>query len=246
MAWREQALKVGEVARRTGVSVRTLHHYDQIGLLSPASHSPSGHRLYRAADLARLQQILSLRQLGFPLTQIRGLLERPDWSPAAVLELHLGSLRQQIERQQQLRSRLEALLGWLRSNQVVTVDALIDTLKEMKRVEQYYTPEQLAELKQRSDALGEDGMRRAEADWAELIDAIRAEKARGTDPSDPRVRELAGRCRALLEAFTGGNPEIAASLNRLWQQEQNIHGQDTAEMRELMAYVYGGGPNNQP
>ena len=60
------AIKVGEVAKRTGLSVRTLHHYDEIGLLSPSRRTASGHRLYGAGELARLQQIKSLRQLGLP------------------------------------------------------------------------------------------------------------------------------------------------------------------------------------
>ena len=60
-----EALKVGDLARRTGLTVRTLHHYDEIGLLKPSLHTESGHRLYTGRDVARLQQVLSLRQLGF-------------------------------------------------------------------------------------------------------------------------------------------------------------------------------------
>ena len=65
------AMKVGELAKRTGVSVRTLHYYDEIGLLSPSHRSEAGYRLYSAEDIARLQQIKSLRQLGFRLEEIR-------------------------------------------------------------------------------------------------------------------------------------------------------------------------------
>ncbi|HKO00391.1 MAG TPA: MerR family transcriptional regulator, partial [Thermoanaerobaculia bacterium] len=68
--------KVGELAKRTGMSVRTLHHYDAIGLLQPSRRSESGHRLYDRDDVARLQQIKSLRQLGFALDEIRELLDR--------------------------------------------------------------------------------------------------------------------------------------------------------------------------
>jgi DNA-binding transcriptional MerR regulator len=64
---RSEALKVGELAKRTGLTIRTLHHYDEIGLVKPSSHTESGHRLYTAGDLARLQQVLSLRQIGFSL-----------------------------------------------------------------------------------------------------------------------------------------------------------------------------------
>ena len=93
-----KALKVGELARRTGLSVRTLHYYDQIGLLSPAHHTGGGHRLYAADDIVRLQQIVSLRQLGFSLDEIRGCLERSEFSPQRVIELHVAKLERQIER----------------------------------------------------------------------------------------------------------------------------------------------------
>jgi DNA-binding transcriptional MerR regulator len=78
---RFEALKVGDLARRTGLTVRTLHHYDAIGLLKPSLHSEAGYRLYTAGDIARLQQVLSLRQLGFSLDEVRDCLDRPDFSP---------------------------------------------------------------------------------------------------------------------------------------------------------------------
>ena len=66
---RFEALKVGELARRTGLTIRTLHHYDEIGLLKPSGHTESGHRLYTSSDITRLQQVVSLRQLGFSLDE---------------------------------------------------------------------------------------------------------------------------------------------------------------------------------
>jgi hypothetical protein len=101
----------------------------------------------------------------------------------------------------------------------------------------YYTPEQLAELQERGRQLGEEGLRRAEADWQQLIDEVRAEMAQDTDPQSERVRALAARWRALVEAFTGGNPEITRSLQRMWQQETTIRGFDTSEMRKLGEYI---------
>ena len=73
------AMKVGELARKTGVSVRTLHYYNEIGLLSPSLRTEAGHRLYAAGDIVRLQQVRSLRQPGFSLEEIRGRLEHPDF-----------------------------------------------------------------------------------------------------------------------------------------------------------------------
>jgi len=101
-----RAWKVGELAARTGVSVRTLHHYHEIGLLVPACHSPGGQRLYLRADVERLQRILSLRQLGLSLQQIRTHLDDPAASPVEVVARHLRVLDERIEEQRRLRDRL--------------------------------------------------------------------------------------------------------------------------------------------
>src|ERR1700730_18145018 len=109
IAMQFEALKVGELARRTGLTVRTLHHYDEIGLLKPSLHSEAGYRLWTAADVARLQQVLSLRQLGFALEEGRDCLNRPGFAPLEVIRLHVTRLREQIELQRKLCERLGAL-----------------------------------------------------------------------------------------------------------------------------------------
>ncbi|HTE17262.1 MAG TPA: MerR family transcriptional regulator [Armatimonadota bacterium] len=229
--------KVGELARRTGLTVRALHHYEEIGLLTPSERTEAGHRLYAEEDIVRLQQIMSLRQLGFPLEEVRECLRRPAFSPRRVIELHLCRLREQVALQQRLCGRLEAIATALHSAETVSIEELIRTIEEIKRVESYYTPEQLKELETRRLELGEEGMRKAEADWEELIAQVRAEKDAGTDPADERVRALARRWIALVRGFTGGNPEIASSLGKMWENETTIHGMETAAMRELMEYV---------
>ena len=90
------ALKVGDLAKQTGVSVRTLHYYDEIGLLSPSHRTEAGYRLYDETDIIRLQQIVSLRQIGFTLEQIRDCLEQHEFSPRHVVQLHLSKLQEQI------------------------------------------------------------------------------------------------------------------------------------------------------
>src|SRR5919199_3870124 len=104
---------VGELARRTGLTVRTLHHYDEIGLLAPSQRSGAGYRQYTAKDVARLQHIESLRALGFGLGEIRDCLTRPDFSPLRAVRLHLAALRQRIAHEQDACERLEALAARL-------------------------------------------------------------------------------------------------------------------------------------
>src|SRR5947199_3069727 len=116
---KSEALKVGELARRTGLTVRTLHHYDEINLLKPSLHTEAGHRLYTARDVARLQQVLSLRQLGFSLEEVRACLDRPGFEPLEVIRRHAARLREQIASQRRLCARLEALAAHLRAAEEV-------------------------------------------------------------------------------------------------------------------------------
>ena len=229
--------KVGELARRTGLTVRTLHHYDEVGLLRPGGRTPSGHRLYGDGEVARLQRIQSLRRLGFGLEEIGAVLDRPEYSPLRVVELHLEGVREQIRHQQRLCARLEGIAARLRAAETVSADELIQTIEAMTMFEKYYTPGQLEELRQRRERIGEARMREVEAEWPRLMDEVRAEMERGTDPSDERVQRLAKRWMELVEMFTGGDPGIRQSLNNLWQQEENVHGINTAEVREMGSYI---------
>ncbi|MFQ5599611.1 MAG: MerR family transcriptional regulator [Candidatus Krumholzibacteriia bacterium] len=215
-------MKVGDLAKQTGVSVRTLHYYDEIGLLKPSHHTQAGYRLYAEEDIARLQQIMSLRQLGFSLGEIRGCLDRPGASPLRMIELHIASLEEQIELQRELRDRLQAIAGALRATGKASAREFIRTIEVMNRMERYFTAEQLEGLKNRRLELGEERIRQAEADWKELLEQVRAEMGKGTDPASEPVTRLARRYRQLIQEFTGGNPEIEASLRAMYQQEPNI------------------------
>jgi DNA-binding transcriptional MerR regulator len=237
MNGRTNPLRVGELASATGISVRTLHHYDEIGLLSPSVRTDGGHRLYGRAEIERLGQIMSLRQLGFTLEQIGECLNNTDFSAGHLLELHMQRVADAIERQQQLYERLRRLHGRLGSAEEVSAEEFLQLIEVITMSEQYYTTEQLKEIRERAEQLGEEGRARVNREWAELIDAVRAEKAKGTPNDDPHVLELAAKWRELVNAFTGGNREIAERVMKVWQQESNIHGYDAAEMRELRAYI---------
>src|SRR5437867_4408519 len=182
-----EPLKVGELAKRTGLTIRTLHHYDDIGLLKPSLHTESGHRLYTAGDVARLQQVLSLRQLGFGLDQIKGCLDRPGFSPLEVIRLHVARLRQQIDLQQKLCARLEGLAEYFRSAGEVSAEAFLQTIEVMNMIERYYTPEQMEYFRKQHEADPEGTAERArqgQADWAKLIADLTAEMEKGSDPAD--------------------------------------------------------------
>ena len=109
------SMKVGALAKRAGVTVRTLHHYDDIGLLSPSRRTPAGHRLYGEDDVERLMRIASLRHLGLALDDIRDCLTRPEYSLERILELQIERIQEQIGRQERLRHLIQHLCDRLRS-----------------------------------------------------------------------------------------------------------------------------------
>jgi len=124
-----QTWSVGEVARLAGVTVRTLHHYDQIGLLPPSGRASNGYRTYTAADLARLQRVLSWRELGFDLEQVAQLVAG-DGSPATVAD--------QLRRQHALLTeRIERLR---------TVAATVHKTMEAHQMGIRLTPEEMLEV----------------------------------------------------------------------------------------------------
>jgi DNA-binding transcriptional MerR regulator len=101
---------VGQVADLAGVTVRTLHHYDEIGLLSPGARSPAGYRRYGDADLERLQQIMFYRELGFALDEIAAMLDDPGTDPLAHLDRQHALLSARLERVRQMVEAVEAAM----------------------------------------------------------------------------------------------------------------------------------------
>ncbi len=240
---RSMAMKVGELAKRTGVSVRTLHYYDEIGLLSPLRRSEASYRLYAAEDIVRLQQIKSLRQLGFTLEEIREWLDRPASSVEHVIGLHINRLREQIALQRRLCERLEAIMSGLRRAEAeISVEEFIQAIEVMTMVEKYYTPEQLAWLKERANQIGQERIREVEAEWPRLMAEVRAEMKKGTDPASERVQSLAKRWMGLMQEFTGGNPEIERAARSMWDSEESIQDIDTGDVRALAGYLFPSGP----
>lgn len=234
----EETWTVGALGKRTGVSVRALHHYHEIGLLSASARTEAGYRLYSAADVARLQRIKSLRDLGFSLEEIRGLLDRPDLSPRRVVELHIQRLKERMALERELCRRLETLARRLSAEEVSVEDFMgtIEVMTMVERFEKYYTPEQLAQLQERATQVGPERMAQVQEEWPRLIAEVQTEMERGTPAGDERVLALARRWRSLIEEFTGGDPGISASLQRMYQSEPDLTQRNTGGP-EMMAYI---------
>jgi DNA-binding transcriptional MerR regulator len=213
------AMKVGQLAERAGLTVRTLHHYDEIGLLRPGGRTTTGHRLYGADEIRRLQQIASLRHLGLPLEEIRECLDRPEYSLDRVLELQIGRIDEQIERQRMLRERIVYLRERLATADGASVKELTRTIEVTMNYEKYFSPDQLEQLRTRRTEVSEERIQAVQKEWTDLFAAFGKAMDDGLDPASPEVKMLARRSAALVEEFTGGDAGIRRSLTDMYRAE---------------------------
>ena len=211
------SMKIGELARVAGVTVRALHHYDSVGLLVPSERTHGGHRLYSSADVERLYRLLALREVGLPLEDIGPLLDGEDGLGDTV-KRHLGRVEQQLGALEQLRLRLTRILAALDGDGVST-DQFLDAMEAMRMFEKYYTPEQVQQLEQRRNELGEDQIKAVEQEWREIYAELADLRGRGVDPAAPEAQAVGDRAGELIQMFTGGDPGITESLRRMYEQE---------------------------
>jgi MerR family transcriptional regulator, thiopeptide resistance regulator len=229
-------LKIGDLAAKTGLSVRTLHYYEEIGLLSPSYRTEAGHRLYTPEDIAQLQRIVALKSLGFPLEEIKGALEKPEFSPQKIVEMQIEQVSETLTSHAELLERLKGVQRYFETYPDATTDDLLTLIALTARMDESLTDEQRAGIAERGRQLGEAGMRTAEGEWKALIDAVKTEMQKGTDPLSPRMQELARQWQGLVNAFTGGDPEIAATLKK--QYEENPGARAAVGMDpQMMEYV---------
>jgi DNA-binding transcriptional MerR regulator/uncharacterized glyoxalase superfamily protein PhnB len=131
----ETGRKVGDLAAAAGVTVRTLHHYEEIGLLAASGRTDSGHRIYSDADVERLYRISLLRRLGFQLGEIGQALDDPAWSLRSAVSKHLSDLERRIDAETSLRSRLLRLGASMGTTDDLPADELLALLEEMSMLD---------------------------------------------------------------------------------------------------------------
>lgn len=213
-----------EFSKRAGVTVRALHHYDRLGLLKPSGRTNAGYRVYSDRDFARLEQIVALKFIGFPLFQIRDILRRKDTDLSAALRHQrqvLAEKRDHLDRAVKAIERAEKVVSsggkpdWEPFRKVIEVIQM-QTRKDW--MAKYYTEEQLAGLRQRWTP---EVQAEADQGWAALAKDTEAAIARGEQPASETGLKLAARRRKLLEMFTGGDPGVADSLRKLYADRPN-------------------------
>ena len=228
--------RIGEVATATGLTVRALHHYDQIGLVVPSGRTAGGHRLYTDADLVVLYQVTALRQLGLPLDQIAVLLAgRAD--VGQVIDEQVA----QVDRQIRMATRLrEQLLAAARETGAADGARFAEIIKLAGDLAGYLNPEQIDAMHRRMSDLGVVGEHVVSVEIPRLYGEALAEMRSGTPPSDPAVRRIASRLDELSALLRGGpDTGVSAAVRAMWvdRGRRQPPGQGGADWGELAAYL---------
>ena len=221
-------LKVGELARRTGLTVRALHHYDSIGLLHPSGRSDNGYRLYSRDDVARLHSIQTLRRMGLSLGDVAQLLDGGTVTLPAILERQIGVLDQEISQAQALRARLGVMQSILAGGGRPEIDDWLASLSMMKTFEQYFS---FSELK-----LVFERWKRCKSEWPPLLQSVREAMESGVPPDSVELQPLARQWMDISARWMDGDLKLLTRWGSMLREQPGLplpNGMD----RTLLEYI---------
>jgi DNA-binding transcriptional MerR regulator len=228
---------VHEFARLAGVTIRTLHYYDQVGLLTPAKRN--NVRLYRQQDLLRLQQILTLKSIGFALDEIRALLDNPTYDVLQSLRIQKDAIDQRVEQLQQASRGLELTIAHLENGrtldwaEVAAIITAVNTTDKRQWYNRYFSNAQLAQIYARR--MTPDAVEAGRQAWADLIATFRSRQH--LPPDHPDVQRLALRMNRLVEQFTQGDAEIDAALQAMYRDIEQIPAEYRLHDADLQRFM---------
>lgn len=238
-------LPVGEVAGIAGVTVRTLHHYDEVGLLTPSGRTPAGYRQYDEDDLERLQRILCYRALGFPLEAIAGILDDPSVDPVEHLRQQQAQLLGEVERLQRLVASVARMIDARRLGITLTPEELFDVFGDFDptayadEVEERWggTDAHAQSMARTSTYTKEDWARctaEGEAVTRRLADLLDA----GVAPDDARATAAAEEHRRhITRWFYDCSPEVHRGLGAMYVTDPRFTATYEAVAPGLAVYV---------
>jgi DNA-binding transcriptional MerR regulator len=215
---------IGEVARASGLTVRTLHHYDEIGLVIAGERTASGHRRYTEADLRRLYRVRALRGLGLSLEEIAMVLHRSTEDDLATLRelltAQLHELEAHAQRITHLRHHIGGLLAQLTDSTMPNPDQFMMALELAGVAEAYFSQEQRDFLLDCGDGWCGAPAEATRTEALALLKEIRLHQLDGTPVDDPRVQALTRRVDDIGTSVHGGDERLISTANRMWRDNR--------------------------
>jgi DNA-binding transcriptional MerR regulator len=213
---------IREFAKLTRVTVRTLHYYDQVGLLKPSFERPNGYRVYTDADLLKLQQIVTLKFMGFSLEEIRNLLESRGYEAVKALKVQAEAVRDEIARLREASRAIDQVLvrlekdGRIRKDKLIKIMEVIQMGEDVKKTwhEKFFTEGELKEFQEVGKKYSPEMAAAYQHRWAELIEEVKRNLA--ADPASEIAQSLAKRWKDLLDEAYGSHPELKARIGQAY------------------------------
>ncbi|MCZ8381342.1 MerR family transcriptional regulator [Mycobacterium sp. CPCC 205372] len=218
------ARTVGAVADLTGVSVRTLHHYDHIGLVVPGVRTPAGYRAYTDADIERLHVVLVYRSVGLPLEEIRTLLDESGSDVLAHLERQHKLLLERADHLQHTIRAVEELMDAHREGMQLTAEEQVEVFGSTvfggeyadEARERWGGTEVWRQSQQRSAQLTKQDWIAVKNEGDALLEALAQAKRGGVAPGSPAANELADRHRGSIERFYDCSDDMHVCLAEMY------------------------------
>jgi DNA-binding transcriptional MerR regulator len=208
-------LKIGELAKRTGLTVRALHHYDKIGLLRPSLRADNTYRLYDDDDVLRLYRIQALRRLQLSLDEIGVILDDNNISMANIVSQQISLMEKQAREALALRDHLLTLSEHLAGQQLPVVDDWLTALEMTVHSEKYFTPAELRALRKRRSAVDT-------ADKSALIKALHKLMEKQVSPQDELAQSLSQRWLQCMQEESGGDAAILIKFYQMQSEEKAL------------------------
>jgi MerR family transcriptional regulator, thiopeptide resistance regulator len=217
------AKTVGAVATLTGVSVRTLHHYDNIGLVVPSVRTSAGYRGYTDADIERLHLVLVYRSVGLPLDEIGTMLD-DDADVVAHLQRQHGLLREQVDRLNDTITAVEELMNAHRKGLQLSAEEQVEIFGTTAFGDEYADEAEQrwgdtdawAQSQQRTARFTKEDWIRIKGDGDALLAALAEAKRAGVAPGSTRADDLAARHRASIEQFYDCDDDMQRCLVQMY------------------------------
>lgn len=219
------AISIAQAAKKTGVTSRTLRHYDAIGLLTPTEKAQDGRRYYGEDELLRLQHILILKELGVDLATTGRVLDAEPSHAVGLLKDHLAALTKERDRYARLAATVSRTIDHLEKGTAMTTDEMFEGFQHAR-----YEPEARErwgdDVVDRSNAnwerLGDDGKKRHMEIDREIVEALGAAARIHLAPDSPEVQAVAARHYEWLTQIWTPNAEAYVSLTQMYVDDERF------------------------
>jgi DNA-binding transcriptional MerR regulator len=233
---------IGDLAKASGVTVRTLYYYDEIGLVPASDRTASGHRRYTSDDVRRLYRVRALAQLGLSLDEVARVLDRATEDLTALRDLlhaQLADLDVRARQLHEVRRRVQGLVEQLDGETVPEPARFLETLELTAQLYGNLSAQQRDALAERRAELGDDTVDGMRSEWLTIFKELKRHLAAATPADDPAVRALAARWQEIAASFRTGQPhidqQVQAASGAMWEQHGDRIGQYLSERVDWLA-----------